>query len=206
MFAQIIRGKVSDPSAVRPLVDRWNAEIAPKAAGWLGSTGGISDDDELFVLVRFDSEEAARANSDRPEQGRWWGEMEQLLDGPVTFQDSNDVRVETYGDPDSAGFVQVMTGQTSDPVRARELMDQDRPDMSGFRPEILGSVVVGHQDGKWTMVIYFTSEAAAREGERKEPPPELQEQMRKTMEEVAALAVGEPQFLDLRRPFLDAPH
>jgi hypothetical protein len=49
------------------------------------------------------------------------------------------------------------------------------------------------------MAVSFTSEAAAREGEPKEPPPELKVQM----EEMAALSVGEPEFLDLR-PWLSA--
>ena len=56
MFAQIIRGKVSDPSAVRPVVDRWMTELGPTAKGWLGSTSGVTDDKEVFVLVRFESE------------------------------------------------------------------------------------------------------------------------------------------------------
>jgi hypothetical protein len=60
--------------------------------------------------------------------------------------------------------------------------------MGGLSPEILGSVAVRHEGGADTMAVYFTSEAAAREGERKEPPPELQAQM----EELAALSVGEP--------------
>ena len=42
--------------------------------------------------------------------------------------------------------------------------------MAGFRPDILGSMMIGHEDGRWTQVLYFTSEAEAREGERKEPP------------------------------------
>ena len=115
MFAQIIRGKVSDPAAVRPVVERWMTELGPTAKGWLGSTSGITDDNEVFVLVRFESAEAARANSDRPEQGAWWAEMEKLFDGEPTFQDSNDVQLDTSGDPDAAGFVQVMTGQVSRP-------------------------------------------------------------------------------------------
>ena len=45
------------------------------------------------------------------------------------------------------------------------------------RPEVLGSVAVGHEGGAYTMVMYFTSEAEAREGERKEAPPELQANM-----------------------------
>ncbi|HEY5152054.1 MAG TPA: hypothetical protein VIJ23_20025 [Mycobacterium sp.] len=200
MFAQIIRGKVSDPSAVRPVVDRWMTEMGPTAKGWLGSTSGVTDDKEVFVLVRFESEEAARANSDRPEQGAWWAEMEKVFDGPPTFQDSNDVQVDTSGDPDAAGFVQVMTGQVTDPDRAKQLM-AEQPDMRTLRPDILGSVSVGHEDGKWTMVIYFSSEADAREGEAKQMPPEAL----KAMEEMQALSVGQPEFLDLKTPWLDSP-
>ena len=47
------------------------------------------------------------------------------------------------------------------------------------------------------MAVYFTSEAAAREGERKQPP-ELQAQM----DELAALSVREPEFFDLNQPWL----
>src|SRR6476620_6015827 len=108
MFVQTIRGKVSDPAAVRPIVDRWMNDLGPSATGWLGSTSGITDDNQLFVLVRFESDEAARANSDKPEQGEWWAEREKLFDGEPSFQDSNDVQVDTSGDPDVAGFVQVM--------------------------------------------------------------------------------------------------
>ena len=51
------------------------------------------------------------------------------------------------------------------------------------------------------MAVSFTSEAAAREGEPKEPPPELQVQL----EEMAALSVGKPEFFDLKQPWLHAP-
>ena len=200
MFAQIIRGKVSDPSAVRPVVDRWMTQLGPTAKGWLGSTSGVTDDKEVFVLVRFESEEAARANSDRPEQGAWWAEMEKLFDGEPRFQDSNDVQVDTSGDPDAAGFVQVMTGQVTDPDRVKQLM-AEQPDMRTLRPDILGTVSVGHEDGKWAVVIYFTSEAEAREGEVKEMPAEAV----KAMEEMQSLSVGQPEFLDLKTPWLDSP-
>jgi hypothetical protein len=46
------------------------------------------------------------------------------------------------------------------------------------------------------MAVSFTSEAAAREGEPKEPPPKPKVQM----EEMAALGVGEPEFFDLSNP------
>ena len=51
------------------------------------------------------------------------------------------------------------------------------------------------------MAMYFTSEAEAREGERKEPPPELKAQM----EEMDALSIGEPEFFDLKQPWLYSP-
>jgi hypothetical protein len=51
------------------------------------------------------------------------------------------------------------------------------------------------------MAVSFTSEAATREGESKEPPPELQVQL----DELAALSVGEPEFFDLKQPWLYAP-
>jgi len=49
--------------------------------------------------------------------------------------------------------------------------------------------------------MYFTSEAEAREGERKEPPPELQAHM----EEMQRLSIGEPEFFDLKQPWLYSP-
>jgi hypothetical protein len=97
--------------------------------------------------------------------------------------------------------VQVMQGRTSDPDRARELMADDSIDWQEFRPDILGSVSVEHEGNAWTMALYFTSEEEAREGERKEPPAEMQEMMK----EMDALSVGEPVYFDLKDPWLHAP-
>ena len=51
------------------------------------------------------------------------------------------------------------------------------------------------------MALYFTSEEAAREGEKKEMP----ENLRAQMEEMAALSEGEPEFFDLREPWPHIP-
>ncbi len=75
---------------------------------------------------------------------------------------------------------------------------QDSTDWAAYRPDIIGSVGIEHDDGAYTMAIYFTSEAEAREGESKEPPPELKAQM----EEMDALSVGETEFFDLKDPWL----
>jgi hypothetical protein len=202
MFAQVIQGRTSDPDALRAVSDRWVEELAPGATGWLGSTAGVTDDGRVVVVVRFESADAARRNSERPEQGRWWEEARQLFDGEPTFLDSDDVLVELAGDPGQAGFVQVMQGQVTDYDRARKVMENLPADaMAEFRPDVLGSVMIGHGDGRWTQVIYFTSEEDARAGERKQPPAEMAE----AMQELGTISVGETTFLDLRRPVLRAP-
>ena len=176
-------------------------ELAPGATGWLGSTAGVTEDGRFIALARFESEEAARRNSGRPEQDQWWADTAKLFSGEASFKDSSDVTVDLTGNPDDAGFVQIIQGRGSDPDRARELMGQDSSAWAEFRPDIIGSVGVGYEGGAYTVAMYFTSEAAAREGERKEPPPEL----KALMEEMDALTVGEPEFFDLKQPWLYAP-
>jgi hypothetical protein len=201
VVVQVIQGQVADAGKLRAALDRWAQELAPGAIGWLGTTAGVTEDGRFIALARFESEEAARRDSDRPEQDAWWTETAKLFSGEATFKDSSDVTVDVTGDPDDAGFVQVMQGRGSDPDRARELMAEDSQAWAAFRPEILGSVAVGYEGGAYTMAVYFTSEEAAREGERKEPPPELKAQM----EEMAALSAGEPEFFDLKPPWLYSP-
>ena len=201
MFAQVIQGKTKNPEGFQELQDKWDKELKPRAKGFVGMTGGVSPDGTVVLVVRFESEADAQANSDRPEQGAWWEETAKLFTDEPTFHNSTSVEVDTPGDPSQAGFVQVMQGRTSDPERARELMANDPTDWSDFRPEILGTVNIGYEEDAWTMAIYFTSEEAAREGEQKEPPPEMQ----KMMEEMNSLSVGEPVFHDLKDPWLHAP-
>lgn len=198
MFVQVIQGHVSDPEQVHAALDRWVQELAPGASGWLGSTAGVTEDGRFLAVARFESEEAARRSSNRPEQDQWWAETSKLFDGEVTFRDSTDVVVDTAGDPDEAGFVQVIQGRSSDPDRARELIGQDSAAWAEYRPDVIGSVGIYHDGGAYTMVLYFTSEEEAREGERKEPPPELRAQM----EKMNQLSIGEPAFFDLKQPWL----
>jgi hypothetical protein len=201
MFVQVIRGKVADPEQVRTAMERWMRELAPGAPGWLGSTAGVTEDGRFVALARFESADAARRNSARPEQDAWWSEVSKAFTGEATFADSEDVAVDLVGDPDTAGFVQVIAGQATDARRARELMTGNQEEWRSFRPDILGSVDVLHDDNRFTTAIYFTSEHEAREGERKEPPATIKAQM----DEMNALSVGEPEFLDLKNPWLYSP-
>ncbi len=202
MFVQVIEGRVTDADRMHAAADGWERDLAADATGWLGSTEGVTDDGRFIAVVRFESEAAARRNSERPEQDRWWQEMSALFAEPPTFHDSTDVMEDIVGEPDRAGFVQVMQGRGSDPQRARELMTQDSGEWAKFRPEMLGSVAAQYDDGSYTMAMYFTSEAEARTGEKKAPPPQLQAQM----DEMNSLSIGEPQFFDIRQPWLYSRH
>jgi hypothetical protein len=201
MFVQLIKGKLGDKERLMRAVERWEAELAPGATGWLGSTAGVTEDGTSFAVVRFESEQAAQANSDRPEQGEWWAEASQAFEGDVSFQNSSEVDVDTPGDPEQARFVQIMEGQGTNPDRARQLMAQDSDKWAAFRPDVLGSMVIHHGDGRFTMVMYFSSEEAAREGEKKEMPEEL----KANMDEMNSLMTGAPTFYDLKDPLLASP-
>ena len=147
----------------------------PGAVGYLGSTGGCTTSGDCILIARFTDADAARRNSERPEQDAWWRETAAQFDGPITFHDTTDVDVITHGAFDDAHFVQIMEGHVADRNRARALTDESDPMLVEQRPDLLGAVTAYYGDGEYTEAAYFTSEAEARAGERKEMPPEFTE-------------------------------
>jgi hypothetical protein len=199
MFIQVITGTTSDWDGLRRQLDRWERELRPGAVGHLGGTGGVTDDGRFILAARFESEEAARRNSAREEQGAWWAETEKYLQN-VAFQDSVDVMTTGGGGSDDAGFVQVMRGRITDKEKVPELMARFaelQPAMAERRPDVIGDVTIIHSDDTYTDIIYFTSEAEAREGEKKEMPAEMQAMFEDYM---AAMPIDE--YLDLKDPWL----
>ena len=91
MFVQVIEGRVSDREGLHRQMDKWMGDLRPGATGFLGSTAGVTDDGYGIAFARFESAAAAKTNSERPEQGRWWAETEKCFAGEVTFTDSEDV-------------------------------------------------------------------------------------------------------------------
>lgn len=197
MFIQVIEGTVADRDGLRQQFERWHSELQPGAAGWLGSTAGITDDGRFVTCVRFESADAARANSERPEQGAWWNETAKMLAGPASFFDCAEVDVYLGGGSDTAGFVQILQGGPADRDRLRQLDLGFEGIARQYRPDIMGWVVAWHSDDRFTEIVYFTSEEAAREGETKEPP----EDRRHLLEEWREVA-GEMTFFDLTEPWL----
>jgi hypothetical protein len=177
VFIQVIQGKCSDADAMHRQMDRWRAELEPGAMGWLGGTYGVTDDNEFMGIVRFDSRESAEHNSNRPEQSAWWAETARLFEGEATFHDCDDVTMMLDGGSDDAGFVQVIQGRLSDPGKFRMMMDQPMDMLHRERPDIIGGTIAIDKDGFFTQTIAFTTETAAREGEMKQMPQEMVDQM-----------------------------
>jgi hypothetical protein len=202
VFIQVIQGRVTDAEQLRRSMDQWVEDLAPGAAGWLGSTAGITPDGRFIATARFESEQAARANSDRPEQGAWWAEVEPAL-SDVAFHDCTDVTLVNGGGSDRAGFVQVMQTKAGDAAavaRLRELGEQLAPLMAQMRPDLMGLTIAMHDEGGTTQLAYFTSERAAREGESTPPPADAAAQL----EEMGQL-MGEVDYFDLPDPWLTSP-
>jgi hypothetical protein len=201
MFIQLIQGDVADPAALRRQIERWQSELKPGATGYLGSTGGITDDGRYFGCVRFESAEAAQANADRPEQGEWFAGTGKTFSGPPTFHSCTDVDTYLGGGSDSAGFVQAMQAQHADRDRIRQLDVEFESLAREYRPDIIGWIVAWHpDDGGFTSVVYFNSEEAARKGETQEPPED-----RKHLLDDWQEAVGDVTFYDLKDPWLFSP-
>ena len=200
MFVQIIQGSAKDAESLRKQFDRWDRDIKPGAQGFLGSTAGVTEDGQFFASARFESEDAARANSNRREQSEWWEETSQYLEGEATFTEYSDVTEYLRGGSDDAGFVQVIQARTDDPDRLREVDRQSDDLMRQHRPDVIGGLRAWHGDGGFTDVVYFTSEAEARAGESKELPAELQqsfEEWQRLMTDVT--------YFDLKEPRLVSP-
>lgn len=196
MFVQIIEGKVSDAVGLARQQDRWNDELRPGAAGFLGVTFGITADGRGVTLARFDSVDAARANSQRTEQGSWWAETEKCYDGPVDFAESTDVTEWLGGGSNDAGFVQVMKSTGVDRA-AIEALDDEMSAFAAQRPDIIGGYRAWTSESSCVEAAYFTSEAEARAGEQAEMPPELAELFARMQ-----AASGDVEYLDLTEPRL----
>jgi hypothetical protein len=196
VFIQIIQGKCSRQDELRSMAESWREEIGKDSEGWLGGTFGFTDEDEFLGIVRFESREAAMANSARPEQTKWAEKMMSLMDGPVEYHDCEDVMMFLDGGSDRAGFVQVIRGRVDDPSRIKAML-ADTTMLHEMRPDIIGGTLAVEDDGTFTETIAFTDEESAREGEQKEPPPEMRD-------ELQSLMAGAT-FYDLHRPWFESP-
>ena len=200
MFIQVIQGKCTRQDELRALADTWRGELGPGAAGWLGGTYGFTDDGMFVGVVRFESREAAMANSARPEQGAWAERMMALMDGPVEFHDCDDVTVFLGGGSDEARFVQVIRGKVARRGPGSRPCSLTPRSCTRCARRSSGGTLAIEPDGTFTETVAFTDEASARKGEQLEPPADIPEAVLKAMQEVMSNAV----FYDLRAPWFES--
>jgi hypothetical protein len=196
MFVQVIEGRTTDAEGLERQLDRWQSEVRPGAIGYLGVTSGITEDGRSIALVRFESAEAARANSERAEQSAWWAETEKYFDGEVEFAESSDVTEYLGGGSNEAGFVQIMKVAGIDRATV-ERLDGSFDQFADLRPDLLGGLRVWTGPDRYVEAAYFTSEAEARAGEQQELPEELQATMAEFQDVMA-----KTEYIDLKDPLL----
>ena len=197
MFVQVIHGKIKDADLLARQSQRWVNEIKPDVKGYLGSTTGVTPDGRAITIARFESAEAAAANSDSQRQTAWWNETAKAYDGEPTFVESSDVDTLFGGGSNDAGFVQVIQGRAKDQAAMRQELSTMEASLHEARPDILGMGIVWHGDGGgFTQAVYFRSEDETREAEK---ATEGNENRQRYMDMFAE----PPVFFDLRSPLID---
>lgn len=196
MFIQVIQGKTSRGEELRQLGESMQASGQRPGEGWLGGTFGLTDDGDFFGVVRFESREAAMANSARPETHEFSQKMAALMDGEVTFFDSDEVQTFLDGGSDDAKFVQIIRGK-ADPGLWQKLGDAS--ELRELRPDVIGGTVAIKHDGSFVETIAFTDEASAREGESRDV------QASPEMEEALSTLLQGATFYDLRELWFNSP-
>ena len=111
-------GSGADRPSSGQALDQWDEELAPAPSAGSGRTGGVTEDGRFIAPGPF------RVRGRRPAQQRT------ARAGPVVGGDRQPVRRRAdiprqhrrrrghHGDPDAAGFVQVIQGRSTDPDRA----------------------------------------------------------------------------------------
>jgi hypothetical protein len=201
MFIQVVQGTVTDPQRLAADVRQWVDEIAPQASGWLGTTSGVTADGRGIAVVRFESADAAQHNSERAQQQEWWSKASLSFAGDVVFHNCPETFTFLAGGSDDAGFVQVIQGRGGDPAKLRAMMSGSESEMRAARPDVIGGVVALHDDGGFTQVVYFTSEAAARAGERSDnqrDSSEAEHEMASMFADAIFFDLTEPQLFSAR--------
>lgn len=194
MFIQLVEATVGDESTAREAWDAWEREVRPQVAGYLGATGGVTDDGRMIFIARFESPEAAAKNNDLPEQQQWYEKhLANLTD--LSFTNCSEVDEMMGGGSDDARFVQLIRGKCSDPQKMREMGRQMEGELSARRPDVLGGTVAWHDDdpSSFTQTVYFKSEEEARKNEGDEAMGGAPDEFTSLMSDLS--------FVDLHKPW-----
>ncbi len=179
MFLQIIQAPAGDADALRAASYWWADKLGSTSVGWLGCTGGVTEEGVFFTAERFESEQKMWVEAGRPGRRRWWAQITQNLTGAATFTNCREVEV-FAPDPtaiDKAGLVQIVQGRVRDRVLMRTLLRSMEKEMFLHRPDMLGSTLAFHPDDGYTHLLYHTSEDDVADAELRETPPRVKAMM-----------------------------
>jgi hypothetical protein len=200
VFIRILRGQAFDGAATRAELSRWRQELGAGALGWQRLTAGIGDGGELVLVLRYDTEETARRDRERPELVAWQASAERHLAGSGQWYDCPVVHTMKDGDAGQAGFVRVVQGRLADPVRLAAMRAEVERTLRDRAPHVLGVTVAEHADGTgFTELTYLTSEREARAADR-QMPVEMAVQLGTVRSYVEGL-----EEVELRKPLLASP-
>jgi hypothetical protein len=93
-FVQIMRGRAVDPAAMRATSTEMEKELAAARPDIVGGIVGWHGDREFVQAIYFTSVEAARAGEKSMQDDAGAAEWEAMLDGPLTFTDLHDIRLD----------------------------------------------------------------------------------------------------------------
>jgi len=196
MFVWVLEAKAADPGEVGRQLGRWTSEFG-ETRGYLGATGGVTDDSRFLLFVRWESEDAGNELLMRPEHLAWYDEFQRSFDGAVEFAETGDVTTYLAGGSDAAGFVQAIKISGVDRQRVDAADREFEEIASHVRPDLIGGIRVRTAPDGFVEANYFTSEHDARAGEKEDPPPELVEGLEDFM---AMMKDGE--YFDFTEPFI----
>lgn len=200
MFVWVLEGNVADPGEVGRELGEWARELGETTPGYLGATGGVTDDRRFLMFVRWESEEAGNELLVRPDHQAWWERFQHGFDDAVTFYEGDDVTTHLAGGSDVAGFVQAMRVVGVDRRRVEEADRELEKIAPQLRPDLIGGVRVWTAPDAFVEMNYFTSEDDARAGEQQAPPPDVAA----TFDDFMAM-MADAEYLDFTEPFLHSP-
>jgi hypothetical protein len=182
----------------RPFWTGSHLGLREEARGWVGSSGGLTEDGGFIGALRFESEEAALANGIGAQVPGWRNAWHALAHDEVRLVDSP--AAETLLDlDDAAGFIQILDGRASDIERMGAVLRGMQEEVAIYRPEVTAAWIAWY-DPAFTQVVHFTSEEAAREAEGRE----FSGGFAALFTELTGL-VTDLHFTDVREPWVESP-
>jgi hypothetical protein len=195
MYTRVIEGQ----SVAKPLLhNAWDqlGDELRKGEGFLGSTGGVDRLTHFISEFRFESEESARTLMVQPRAELWYEEIIAHTT-ELDIRDTSEVDILLPRGSGGVGFVQFITGKTTDRERMKATNRAMQDILRAERPEVLGATIAWHPDDRFTETVYFTSERDARAGESREFPGGVTGLFGQLMQLLSEVA-----FVDLRDPWL----